>query len=136
MTLDHPMRVLRLIINEPDMLPNQMCSRLVTSRTNLTLFAVDPDGCLESFLAHDECWVHNFIPETKRIHAVVPSLLTCPKEDQGRFIYRKSMASVFWNAKNIVVIDSLQIVHTLTAENYVNLLGQLHKAINNKRPGK
>ena len=30
------------------------------------MFEADPDSFVERFLAQDECWVHQFKPETKR----------------------------------------------------------------------
>ena len=46
------------------------------------------------------------------------------------------MASVFWDAKCIVLIDYLQKGKTINGEYYANLLRQLRKAIKSKRPGK
>ncbi|KAM9359101.1 uncharacterized protein gal3st2 [Symphorus nematophorus] len=48
----------------------------------------------------------------------------------------KVMDSIFWDAKDIVLIDYLQKGQTINGECYANLLRQLRKAIKTKRPGK
>ena len=44
------------------------------------------------------------------------------------------MASVFWDAKDIVFIDYLQKGRTINGEYYVNLVRELREAIMSKRP--
>ena len=49
---------------------------------------------------------------------------------------RKVMASVFRNAKGIVLIDYLQKSKTISGEYYANLLRQLRNATKSKQFGK
>lgn len=44
------------------------------------------------------------------------------------------MASVFWDAKGILLIDYLEKGKTINGEYYVNILGRLNSAIAGKRP--
>ncbi|XP_014274434.1 histone-lysine N-methyltransferase SETMAR-like [Halyomorpha halys] len=45
------------------------------------------------------------------------------------------MASVFWDAKGILLIDYLPTGQTITGQYYTNLLDQLQEKICEKRPG-
>ncbi|XP_030588657.1 histone-lysine N-methyltransferase SETMAR-like [Archocentrus centrarchus] len=113
--------------------PDQKRTRLVTSQANLALFEANPDDFLERFLTQDECWVHHFEPETMQWnHLSSPP----PKKAKVVSLAGKVMVSVFWDAKGIVFIDYLQNGHTINGEYYANLLRQLRKAIESKRPGK
>ena len=48
----------------------------------------------------------------------------------------KVMATVFWDAKGIIMLDFLPKRHTITGVYYANLLDQLRTAIREKRRGK
>ena len=48
----------------------------------------------------------------------------------------KVMASIFWDAKGIVLINYLQKGKTINGEYYAKLLRELQQAIKPKRPGK
>ena len=45
------------------------------------------------------------------------------------------LASVFWDAKGILLVDYLQTGKIINSEYYCNLLDQLHEKICEKRPG-
>ena len=45
------------------------------------------------------------------------------------------MASIFWDAKGVLLIDYLEKGKTINSEYYCNLLDQLDKNIREKRPG-
>ena len=117
--------------------PDQKHTRLAMSQANLALFEADPASFLERFITQDECWVHHFEAETKRQsmqwkHPSSPP----PKKAKVVSSAGKVMASVFWDAKGIVLIDYLQKGHTINGEYYANLLRQLREAIKSKRRGK
>ena len=119
--------------------PDQKLTRLVMSEANLARFEADPDRFVERFLTQDECWVHHFEPETKRQsmqrkHSTFPA----PKKAKVVSSAGKVMASVFWNAKGIVLIDYryLQKGKTINGEYYAKLLRELRQAIKSKRSGK
>ena len=46
------------------------------------------------------------------------------------------MATVFWDAKGVIMLDFLPKRSTITGVYYANLLDQLRTAIHEKRPGK
>ena len=119
------------------MTPDQKFTRLVMSEENLAIFKADPDGFADHFLTQNECWVYHFEPETKR-QSMQRKQSTSPAPKKAKVVPSagKVMASVFWDAKGIVLIDYLQKGKTINGEYYGNLLRQLRKAIKSKRPGK
>ncbi|XP_014769814.1 uncharacterized protein LOC106868879 [Octopus bimaculoides] len=105
---------------------NQKHTRLITSRENLTLFEADPTGFLELFLIQEECWLHDFEPETKKQFI---------QWKHSPSFTEQAMASVYWDAKGIP-FDYFQKDRTINGEYYTNLPRQLRKAIKTKRPEK
>ncbi|XP_066907646.1 histone-lysine N-methyltransferase SETMAR-like [Halyomorpha halys] len=86
---------------------------------------------LRRFVATDETWVHYYTPETKQQskqckHAESPP----PKKAKAVRSGGKVIASVFWNAKGILLKDYLP-----TGQYYANLLDQLQEKICEKKPG-
>ena len=117
--------------------PDQKLTRLVMSKANLARFEADPDRFVERFLTQDECWVHHFEPETKRQSMQLKhSTSRAPKKAKVVSSAGKMMASVFWDAKGIVLIDYLQKGKTINEEYYAKLLRELRQAIKSKQPGK
>ena len=117
--------------------PDQKRTRMTMSRDNLLLFEANPVNFVERFLTQDECWVHHFEPETKRQsmqwkHSSSPA----PKKAKVVSSAGKVMATVFWDAKGVVLVDYLPKGQTINGEYYAKLLRQLREAIKAKRPGK
>ena len=85
----------------------------------------------------DETWVHYYEPENKAQSRqwVGPGSLR-PKKFKTQPSAGKVMATVFWDAKGVVMLDFLAKRSTITGVNYVNLLDQLRTAICEKRRGK
>ncbi|XP_014770198.1 uncharacterized protein LOC106869137 [Octopus bimaculoides] len=73
--------------------PDQKRTRLITSREHLTMSQADPDGFFERFLTQDECWIHQFEPETIHVVETPPASFN---EGQGRFIGREADGLRFW----------------------------------------
>ena len=85
----------------------------------------------------DETWVHHFTPEAKQQSKQwkhpVSSL---PKKAKTVPSAGKVMASVFWDADGILLIDYLQKGQTINGTCYASLLTQLREKIKIKRRGK
>ena len=82
----------------------------------------------------DETWVHHFTPEAKqqskqRKHPGSPP----PKKAKTIPSAGKVMASVFWDADGILLIDYLQKGQTINGTYYASLLTQLREKIKTKR---
>lgn len=111
--------------------------RQLTSETNLAIINQDPDGFLERFLTVDETWVHHFDPESKRQsiewrHRGLPP----PRKFRSTTSAGKVMATVFWDAAGVVLIDFLPRGHSITGQYYAALIAKLRDAIKAKRRGK
>lgn len=84
----------------------------------------------------DETWVHHYTPETKQQSKQwVEAGGSAPKKAKSIASAGKVMASVFWDAKGILLIDYLEKGKTITGQYYSNLLDQLDVKIREKRPG-
>ena len=95
----------------------------------------------DDFLLHlvtvDETWVHYYEPENKAQSCqwVGPGS-TRPKKFKTQPSAGKVMATVFWNAKGVIMLDFLPKRSSVTGVYYANLLDQLRTAICEKHQGK
>ena len=116
---------------------DQKHTRHTLSRTNLNLFEEDPANFLKRFVTMDETWVHYFTLEAKQQskqwkHPGSPP----PKKAKTVPSAGKVMASVFWDADAILLIDYLQKGQTINGTYYASFLTQLREKIKIKRRGK
>ena len=85
----------------------------------------------------DETWVHYYEPENKaQSRQWVGSGCPRPKKFKTQPSAGKVMATVFWDAKGVIMLDFLPKRSTITGVYYANLLDQLRTAIREKRRGK
>ena len=110
--------------------------RVNMSEECLARFQRNQQDFLRRFVTTDETWVHYYTPETKQQskqwkHVDSPP----PKKAKTVQSAGKVMASVFWDAKGILLIDYLPRGQTITGQYYANLLDQLKQKIREKRPG-
>jgi histone-lysine N-methyltransferase SETMAR len=115
----------------------QKASRLRTSTALLEQFRQNPEDFLSRFITMDETWVHHFDPETKQQsmawkHSTSPP----PKKFRVAASAGKVMASVFWDAEGVVLVDYLERGASITGNYYAQLIGKLRQAIKDKRRGK
>ena len=87
-------------------------------------------------VAVDETWVHYYEPENKSQSRqwVGPGSLR-PKMFKTRPSAGKVMATVFWEAKGVIMLDILLKGRTITGVYYANLLDHVRTAIREKRRG-
>ncbi|UYV65274.1 hypothetical protein LAZ67_3003772 [Cordylochernes scorpioides] len=85
----------------------------------------------------DETWVHHYTPDTKQqSKQCAEAGGSAPKKVKSIASARKDMASVFWDVKNILLIDYLGIRNnnrTIAGEYYSNFLDHLDVKICDKR---
>ena len=115
----------------------QKQKRLEISRQLLDRFRGDTAGFLKRFVTQDETWVHHFDPETK-IQSKQWKHVTSPQPKKYKQVPSagKVMASVFWDSRDIIMIDYLQKGQTINGAYYAEELRQLRAAIKDKRRGK
>jgi Transposase. len=83
----------------------------------------------------DETWVHHYTPETKnQSKQWVEAGGSAPKKAKTVKSAGKVMATVFWDAHGILLIDYLEKGSTIRGKYYRALLDQLIDAIKKKRP--
>lgn len=116
--------------------PEQKRNRMRTSADCLEVFKKNPTDFLRRFVTMDETWIHHYTPETKQ-QSKQWTARGEPASKKAKCVPSagKVMASVFWNAKGILLIDYLEKGKTITGEYYASLLEKLKAAIAEKRPG-
>ena len=95
------------------------------------------DDFLLRLVTVDETWVHYYEPKNKAQSSqwVGPGSPR-PKKFKTQPSAGKVMATVFWDAKGVIMLDFLPKRSTITGVYYANLLDQLRSAIREKRQGK
>ena len=77
---------------------------------------------VQRFVTLDKTWVHHYMPEiTQKSKQWMEARGSAPKKAKLIASARKVMASVFWDAKGILLIDYLGNGRTITREYYSNL---------------
>ena len=96
-------------------------------------FRSKEDDFLSRLVTVDESWVHCYEPENK---LKVASGLSRGLRDQRSSKRNPLLATVFWDAQGVIMLDFLAKKSTITGAYYANLLDQLRTAIREKRRGK
>ena len=105
--------------------------RLLQFLLEITIYMLKRFRSKHDFLVTvNETWVH-YEPENK-----AQSGSPRPKKFKTQPSVGKVMATVFWDAKGIILLDFLPKRSTITGVYYANLLDQLRTAIREKRRGK
>ena len=95
------------------------------------------DDFLLRLVTVDETWVHYYEPENKaQSRQWVGPGSPRPKKFKTQPSAGKVMATVFWDAKGVIMLNFLPKRSTITKVYYANLLEQLRTAIREKRRGK
>ena len=87
-------------------------------------------------MAVDEIWVHYYEPENKAQVTSVGLGSPRPKKFKTQSSDGKVMATVFWDAQGIIILNFLAKKSTITGAYYANLLDSLRIVIREKRRGK
>ena len=95
------------------------------------------DDFLLCLVTVDETWVHYYEPENKaQSRQCVGPGSPRPKKFKTQRSAGKMMATVFWDAKGVIMLDFFPKRSTITGVYYANLLDELRTAIREKRRGK
>lgn len=114
---------------------DQKRERVRLSLNNLRLFEQNSEEFLRRFITVDETWIHFYTPETKeQSKQWVEAGGSAPKKAKVVLSAGKVMATVFWDAQGVILIDFLQKGKTINGNYYATLLHQLHQEIKTKRP--
>ena len=114
----------------------QMTTRASVCSALLKRFRSKDDFLLR-LVTVDETWVHYYEPENKaQSRQWVGPGSPRPKKFKTQPSAGKVMATVFWDAKGVIMLDFLPKRSRITGVYYANLLDQLRTAIHEKRWGK
>ncbi|XP_032676157.1 histone-lysine N-methyltransferase SETMAR-like [Odontomachus brunneus] len=90
---------------------------------------------LHLYITVDETWIHHYTPKSKQQSAQwIPKSGSAPKRPKTQQSAGKVLATVFWNAHGIILINYPEKGRTITGENYASLLDRLNDEIKKKRP--
>ena len=107
----------------------QMITRASVCSALLERFRSKDDFLLR-LVTVDETWVHYYEPENKaQSRQWVGPGSPRPKKFKTQLSAGKVMATVFWDAKGVIMLDFLPKRSTITGVYYANLLDQLRTAI-------
>ena len=99
---------------------DQKSKRMKISEQCLERFNKNKTDFVRRFITMDETWIHHYTPESKQQSKqwTEPGC-SAPKKTRSVPSEGKVMASVFWDAKGIFLIDYLEKGKTITGEYYV-----------------
>ena len=113
----------------------QMATRASVGSASLKRFR-SKDDFLLLLVTVDETWVYYYEPENKaQSRQWVGPGSPRPKKFKTQPSAGKVMATVFWDAKGVIMLNFLPKRSTITGVYYANLLDQLRTAIREKRRG-
>ena len=118
----------------------KLCSkwvqRLLTvdnSERSLQLFQRNKKEFLRKYMISDETWIRHFTPESNRQAAESTAAGgSRPKRLKTQTSAGKVLASVFWDAQGILLIDYLEKGRTIISDYYIALLVRLKEEIAKK----
>ena len=114
----------------------QKLNRKQISQRNLKRFKQNQTDFVRRFITMDETWIYHHDPKLKQERLQwIEAGSSAPKQVKSERSAKKIMASIFWDAKGVLLIDYLEKGKTINSEYYCNLLDQLDKNIREKRPG-
>ena len=112
----------------------QKQQRVDDSERCLQLFQRNKKEILRKYVTMDETWIHHFTPESNWPSADWTAAdESRPKRPKTQTSAGKVLASVFWDAQAILVIDYLEKGRTINSKYYIALLVRLKKEIAKKR---
>lgn len=121
----------------PRMLTNsQMNARVTACKEIVAMISADQDDFYARLVTGDETWIHHFDPESKQESMQwLPVGSAPPKKFRTQPSSGKVMATVFWDAKGILLIDYMPPKVTITGEYFANIVQRLRAEIKEKRRG-
>ena len=99
---------------------NQKQQRVEDSERCLELFLRNKKNFLRQYVTINETGIHHYTPETKKSPAEWTAAgENCPKRPKTQQWAGKVMASVFWDAHDILFIDCLEKSKTIYSDYYI-----------------
>ena len=100
-----------------------MATRASVYSALLKRFRSEEDDFLSHLVTVDETWVHYYEPENKaQSRQSVGPVSPRPKKFKTQPSAGKVMATLFWDAQGVIMLDFLAKKSTITGAYYANLL--------------
>jgi histone-lysine N-methyltransferase SETMAR len=97
----------------------------------------DAEEFYDRLVTGDETWIYQYDPESKiQSKQWLPRGSSGPTKVKAERSVKKVLATIFWDAKGIILVDFLEGQKTVTGIYYQDVLRKLHAALVKKRPGK
>lgn len=113
---------------------DQKQNRIIASECGLEMFKRNPTEFISRLVKMDETWIHHYTPESnQQATKWVEPGGSRPKRPKTQTSAGKVLASVFWDADGMVLIDYLEHGRTINADYYIALLDKLDAALKTKR---
>ena len=97
--------------------------RVTISERNLAYFNLNPKKFLRRFVTMDETWIYHYTPESREgSKQWIKSGESVPKRPKTQQSIVKVMASVFWDAHEVIFVHYLEKGRTFTGAYYAALL--------------
>lgn len=117
--------------------PIMRSDRVAMCQLLLDLQQKNPSKFLSRLVTGDETWLYHYDPESQQESKQWKrSSSPTPSRPKGQRASGKIMASVFWDAEGVLLIDYLPHSMTVTGVYYAQLMRNLREAIKKKRRGK
>jgi histone-lysine N-methyltransferase SETMAR len=112
-------------------------TRMGTALMFLECYHQDGDKFFNHIVTGNETWVSHFTPESKRelLECHHPRSPSKPRKFKQTLSTRKSMATIFWDRKGILLVKFMPQGTTINAAVYCATLRRLRCAIQNWRWG-
>ncbi|KFD53536.1 hypothetical protein M513_05642 [Trichuris suis] len=109
----------------------------IAELTARKLFENSEEDFLRRIVTGDEVWLCHYDPESEQ-QSRQWKHVNSPRPKRARLEPRlgKILATIFWDAEGIVLIDYMEDGGTITSKYYANLLLQLREQIKEKRRGR
>lgn len=119
----------------PRLLTDEHKAERVTCCIELRELSESDNTFFDRVITGDETWVHHYEPESKRRsmqwrHSTSPR----PKKFKSQKSAGKIMATVFWDAQGLILVDFLPKGETINSEAYIETLQKLRARIRRVRP--
>ena len=109
--------------------------RVDDSECYLQLVQYNKKEFLHKYVTMDETWIHHFTLESNRQSAEWTAAgESNPKRPKMQTSTGSVLASVFWDAQDILFIDYLEKGRTINSEYYITLLVHMQEKIAKKQP--
>ncbi len=119
-----------------DLTDAQKWTRMTVCQDNIDRLCAetDPESFMRRIITGDETWISTHEMEFKSATSAWVPPDQCPKKPLKPRYLRKTMLTVFFDCKGVILAEYLKPGETIKSETYVQTLARLKECIRHKRP--